>query len=305
MTWTGENLSALSQQSGAKNLMLAFVVAPKKGSCTVYWNGEPSTPVSRTVFGNDIATIRARGGDAIVSFGGGVDGTPKLELADACTDINAIATAYEDVITTYNLTRIDMNIEGAPAWDTVSIDRRNKALKIVQEWAAWHHRALQISYTLSAWPHGLADSGMGIMRNAVANGVRVDVVNIMPFDYCDKNRHSMVIAVKEAVTGMHDQLIDLYPQRSPAEIWHMLGVTVMPGIDDCGIGEILSLANAEKVVAWAADMGVALLSFWALQRDNGGCPGASISSGRCSGLAQSTWQFTQIFAPFPALRRGA
>lgn len=304
-TWAPGSMAAAAQQAGVKNLILAFIVTPKKGQCEVYWNGDPRTPIAASLFGKDIAAIRARGGDVIASFGGGVWGTVKTELASACTDVAAIATAYENVITTYNLTRIDFNIEGDPLWDKDGVDRRNKALKLVQDWAVRQHRALQVSYTLAAALQGLPETAMFLLRNALSNGVRVDLVNLMPFDYCDKQRHSMITAVKDGVTGVHDQLVDLYPKRSPAELWHMIGVTVMPGIDDCGEGETFTLTNAEKMVSWTADAGVSLLSFWALQRDNGGCPGAKSSSGACSGLAQSTWQFTQIFAPFPALRRGA
>ena len=39
------------------------------------------------------------------------------------------------------------------------------------------------------------------------------------------------------------------------------------------------------------------MSFWALQRDNGGCVGTK-GSDSCSGVAQSTWQFSQTFEPF-------
>jgi hypothetical protein len=39
------------------------------------------------------------------------------------------------------------------------------------------------------------------------------------------------------------------------------------------------------------------LSFWALQRDNGGCVGTK-GSDSCSGVAQSTWQFSHTFEPF-------
>lgn len=48
---------------------------------------------------------------------------------------------------------------------------------------------------------------------------------------------------------------------------------------------------------WAADKDTAELSFWALGRDNGNCPGVP-GSDDCSGVAQSTWQYTHIMLPF-------
>ena len=51
------------------------------------------------------------------------------------------------------------------------------------------------------------------------------------------------------------------------------------------------------VLHWATAKGLGELSFWALQRDNGGCPGTA-GSNTCSGLKQSTWQFSHLFEPF-------
>jgi chitinase len=48
---------------------------------------------------------------------------------------------------------------------------------------------------------------------------------------------------------------------------------------------------------WATRSGIAELSFWALERDNGGCVGTA-GSDSCSGVAQSTWEFSREFEPF-------
>ena len=42
---------------------------------------------------------------------------------------------------------------------------------------------------------------------------------------------------------------------------------------------------------------IATLSFWALQRGNGGCPGTR-GAGTCSRVKQPTWWFSHIFEPF-------
>src|SRR5205823_5484754 len=61
--------------------------------------------------------------------------------------------------------------------------------------------------------------------------------------------------------------------------------------------ETFTLANAPAVLNWATSQGIAELSFWALQRDNGGCPGGAAAD-NCSGVSQSTWQFSHVFEPF-------
>ena len=36
---------------------------------------------------------------------------------------------------------------------------------------------------------------------------------------------------------------------------------------------------------------MSMLSMWAIQRDNGGCPG-STGANNCSGIVQTTWDFS-------------
>ncbi|MFJ3790028.1 glycosyl hydrolase family 18 protein [Kitasatospora sp. NPDC090091] len=295
--WTGQSPATLAAQSGAKHLTMAFLQTATKGSCTPYWNGDTSLPVASSSFGADIATIRANGGDVIPSFGGYTADNTGTELADSCTDVNQIAAAFENVITTYDISRIDLDIEDNSLTNTAGIDRRNKAIKLVQDWAAANGRSIQFSYTLPTTTGGLAASGLAVLKNAVSNNARIDVVNLMTFDYYDNAAHDMAADTQTAATGLYNQLAKLYPAKTPAQLWGSIGITEMLGIDDFGPAETFTVANATTVYNWAVSKGINTLSFWALQRDNGGCPG---TGGRddCSGISQGTWDFTHIFAPF-------
>lgn len=235
--WTGESPAALSAQSGAKHLTMAFLQTATKGSCTPYWNGDTSMPVAASTFGADIKTIQNNGGDVIPSFGGYTADTTGTEIADSCTDVQQIAAAYEKVITTYDISRLDMDIEVDSLDNTAAIDRRNKAIKLVQDWAAANGRKVEISYTLPTTTHGLGDTGEALLRNAVANGTRVDVVNLMTFDYYDNQAHDMAKDTQTAAQGLYDLLAQLYPGKSAAQLWNMVGVTEMPGVDDFGKAE--------------------------------------------------------------------
>jgi hypothetical protein len=295
--WTGESPAALAQQSGAKHLTMAFIQAATKGSCTVYWNGDTGMPIANSTFGADIATIRSRGGDVIPSFGGYTADNTGTEIADSCTNADSIAAAYESVITTYDVPRLDMDIEDNSLTNSAGIDRRNKAIKKVQDWAAASGRSLQISYTLPTTTRGLADSGLAVLRNAVANGTRVDVVNMMTFDYYDNAAHEMATDTQTSATGLVSQLGALYPGKTQAQLWGMVGITEMIGVDDFGPAETFTTADAATVYNWAVSKGINELSFWALQRDNGSCPGSGASDS-CSGIAQDTWFFSHAFEPF-------
>ncbi|MFF7991373.1 glycosyl hydrolase family 18 protein [Kitasatospora xanthocidica] len=295
--WTGQSPAQLAAQSGAKHLTMAFLQAATKGSCTPYWNGDSAMPVSSATFGADIATIRANGGDVIPSFGGYTADNTGTELADSCTDVNQIAAAFENVITTYDISRIDLDIEDNSLTNTGGIDRRNKAIKLVQDWAATKGRNIQFSYTLPTTTSGLADSGLAVLRNAVSNNARIDVVNMMTFDYYDNAAHDMAADTQTSAQGLYNQLARLYPSKTPAQLWGSIGITEMIGVDDFGPAETFTLANATTVYNWAVSKGINTLSFWALQRDNGGCPGTK-GDDNCSGIAQNTWDFTHTFAPF-------
>ncbi|MGW3191092.1 glycosyl hydrolase family 18 protein [Streptomyces ardesiacus] len=295
--WTGESPAALSAQSGAKHLTMAFLQTATAGSCTPYWNGDTSMPIAQSTFGADVDTIQANGGDVIPSFGGYTADTTGTEIADSCTDVQQIAAAYEKVITTYDVTRLDMDIEIDSLDNTAGIDRRNKAIKLVQDWAAANGRTVEISYTLPTTTRGLAGNGVALLENAVKNGTKVDVVNLMTFDYYDNQQHDMAKDTQTATQGLHDVLARLYPAKSSAELWHMIGVIEMIGVDDFGPAETFTLANARTVYDWALKQGINTLSFWALQRDNGTCAGGGAAD-NCSGIQQNTWDFSHIFAPF-------
>ncbi|MEU2711384.1 carbohydrate binding domain-containing protein [Streptomyces sp. NPDC007205] len=296
-TYNGDSPAALTQASGAKYLTMAFLQTDKKGSCTPYWNGDTSTPVGSSVFGADVTTIRSRGGDVIPSLGGYAADNGGTEIADSCTNTDSIAAAYEKIITTYDVSRLDMDVEDNSLTNTAGVDRRNQAIKKVQDWAAANGRSVQFSYTLPTTTTGLADSGLAVLRSAKSAGARIDVVNIMTFDYYDGATHHMATDTETAASGLHDQLAGLYPNLSDSQLWNMVGVTEMPGVDDYGPAETFTTADAPTVYDWAVAKGVSTLSFWALQRDNGGCPGSGASD-TCSGISQDTWYFTHTFAPF-------
>jgi chitinase len=298
-TWTGQNLAGLAQASGARYLTLAFLKTAAPGSCTPLWNGDPATPISAPAFRTQIATVQGRGGDVIASFGGFSADSTGTELADSCSTVAGVAAGFQNVITSYGITRIDLDVEDKSLTDPAGIDRRNKAIARTQAWAAGQGRTVQFSYTLPTSTTGLDPAGLAVLRNAVANHAVVDLVNLMTFDYFDGAVHEMAADTRSAATGLLHQLQALYPGTPAATLWHRIGVTEMIGVDDFGPAETFTVPNARAVRAWAARQGLGLLSFWALQRDNGSCPGAAARD-NCSSIVQTRWRFSQLFAPFTA-----
>ena len=294
---TSGGLAAQSRQSGAKFLSLAFLETAAAGSCTAYWNGDTTEPIAAPAFGADIAAIQRRGGNVIPSFGGYTADTTGTDIADSCTSVPAIAQVFESLITTYHVPRIDLDVEADSLTNAAGINRRNEAIAMTEAWAAAHHQRIQFSYTLPTFPAGLTAPGLAVLQNAVADGARISEVNLLTFDYYIGTQQDMVADTETAAAGLYSQLQSLYPAASGRQLWHMIGVTEMPGIDDYGPDETFSTADAVTVLQWAQRQGIGLVSFWALQRDNGGCPGTK-GAGTCSGVAQPQWYFSHVFERF-------
>ena len=295
--YNGDNPVTLSQESGAKYLTFAFIQTASAGSCTAYWNGDTSEPLTSATFGSDIATIQADGGNVIPSFGGESADNSGTDIADSCTSVSSIAQAYENVITTYNVPRIDLDIEGDSLTNTAGIERRNEAVAQAESWAAANGRSIQFSYTMPSTTTGMDSQEESIIQNAISVGAQVSVVNLMTFDYYIGTEQEMASDTESAGSGLYSQLRPLYPSDSSAQLWSMVGVTDMIGIDDYGPDETFTEVDATTVLDWAESNGIGTLSFWALQRDNGGCPGTA-GSDSCSGISQPTWYFSNTFEPF-------
>jgi hypothetical protein len=297
-TWRPAGIVTVARNSGVRYFELAFVEATSRTSCTPAWNGDPTMTVAGGRYVEGLKTLRAMGGDVVPSFGGYSADHGGTEIGDSCHSMAALVAAYKSVITTLNVTRIDMDVEDLSLGRTVAIDRRNKALRKVEDWAHNTGRRLQVEYTLPTTPHGLEADALGVLKNAKLNGTRVDEVNIMTFDYYDGKTTRMGAAAISAAKGLYNQLHALYPSRTPAKLWAMEGNTFLPGIDDYPAKtEVTHLPDAKAIRAFAKKVGISTLSMWAVQRDNGGCPGV-IDSDHCSGLKQTTWAFSHQLIPF-------
>jgi hypothetical protein len=292
------SISATAQSSGAKYLTLAFLQSTGKGSCSLDWNGLASQPLN--YYASDIAALRAAGGDVIPSFGGYSADQGGTEIADSCTNVSQIAADYESVITTLGVTRLDMDVEAKSLNDTAGIDRRNQAIAMTQAWATANGIPLQVQYTVPAEQYGLDPNGEAVLRSAAANGATVTSVNLMVFDYyiAGEGTVNMGQAAINAATNAHAQIAAIFPSLTSAQVWNMEAMTLLPGIDDYPKKtEVTYLADAQTMLGFAQANNMNLLSTWAIQRDNGGCPGTR-DSNTCSGITQNTWDFSHLLESY-------
>jgi hypothetical protein len=299
------SITATAKASGAKFMTIAFMQSKGTKSCAVDWNSAASQPLS--YYNADIARLRKLGGNVIPSFGGYSADTfgahdHGTEIADSCTSVQQIAAVYEQVVRTLRVTRLDMDVESNAETYAAGINRRDEAIAIAQRWAARHGIRLQIQFTLPVEPDGLESAGVSVLRNAIADGVRVSSVNIMVFDYYLPNEGVMNMS-QTAITcanAVHAELAKLYPQLSSRQLWRMEAMTMLPGISDFGKDETTTVHDARVMLAFEQKMHMNLLSIWAIQRDKQGpksCVGQS-DSNTCSGIKQARWAFDHALAPF-------
>ncbi|MBO0831452.1 MAG: chitinase [Actinobacteria bacterium] len=294
----GAGIAATERASGGTYFTLAFLQSTGKNSCRLDWNGRAAQPLA--YYAADIAALRAAGGDVIPSFGGFSADQGGTEIADSCTSANSIAADYEAVIRTLGATRLDMDVEARSLKNAAGIDRRNEAIALTQRWAKQEGIPLQVQYTLPANQHGLDADGQRVLHNAIRHGAAVASVNLMAFDYYTGGAGAVNMgqAAVNAATGAHAQLASIYRNLSSASLWNMEGLTLLPGIDDnISKTEVTYLTDARTVLAFAQARGLNFLSIWAIQRDNGGCPGTP-DSNTCSGIQQDSWLFSQVLEPF-------
>jgi hypothetical protein len=292
------SLTATATASGAKYFTLAFLQSTGKNSCSLDWNGNSAQPLN--YYNSDIASLRAAGGDVIPSFGGYSADHGGTEIADSCTNVQSIASDYEQVIQTLGVTRLDMDVESKSLNNTAGINRRNQAIAITEQWAVTNGIPLQIQYTIPVEQYGLDPNGEAVLQSAVANGATVTSVDIMVFDYyiAGEGVVNMGQAAINAATNTHTQLAGIFTSLTSAQLWNMEGMTMLPGIDDYPKKtEVTYEPDATTMLNFAQANNMNFLSIWAIQRDNGGCPG-STDSNTCSGITQNTWDFSHILEPF-------
>jgi hypothetical protein len=302
-TYLPGSLASMTRRAGTRFATLAFADAAGRsgpGACTLDWDGT-GIPLSQGTYRQGIDALRGRGGGAIISFGGWTADEGGTEIAESCHSVPAIAAAYEQAITTYGTGRLSMDLEGNAVTGHASIARRDRAIALLERWAKAHHIPLWIQLTLPVKPSGLNRSGLAVLRDAIKNRARISSISLMVFDYYfdhETRQQKMGALGITAAVRVHLQLRALYPKLTSTQIWHLLGLTMMPGIDNYPRRtEVTHLPDARAMMNFATAKRMNSLSIWGLHRDNGGCPGVANSS-NCSGIQQRPQAFSHLLDQF-------
>jgi chitinase len=245
------DITADTNASGDKFFTLAFLT-PQSG-CTAEWEGSGA---AMNAYTSQVKSLQAAGGNVIVSFGGEPDGNTPNEIAQTCTSVTSLTAAYQNVVNTYGVDRLDFDIEGSVLADTAATSLRDKALAALQK----ADPSVQIDFTLAVDPTGLpsgSGSELALLQDAKSAGVNVNLVNIMTMDYYDGQP---VLGDAEAsAKATAGQLATLYGISTSAA-YAKMGLTPIAGTNDDGA--VFSQANAASLESLAASDGIQELSFW-------------------------------------------
>ena len=229
-----------------------------------------------------VQSLQAAGVQVILSFGGASGTEPALN----CTSASQLQALYQSVLTRYNVSMLDFDIEGGAVSNQASITLRDQALVGLK--AA--NPGLVISYTLPVLPTGLVSTGVNILNSAKADGLALDVVNVMAMDYGSSSDNGGAMG-----TDATDAAAETEAQLQAAGLTSTtIGVTPMVGINDTNT-EFFQLTDATTLLNYAeSNSYITRLGIWSFARDNGGCPGQTYASPTCSGVSESSYQFTGI-----------
>ena len=275
-------LTDCNDQCGLKFYTLAFIIADKSGNPA--WDGR--IPMADNFYTNQIAAIRSRGGDVIMSFGGEAG----KEIAIVETNAVRLQTEYQSVIDRYHFTWLDFDIEGKNLENTAANERRNAALAALQK----KNPGLIVSYTLPVDPHGISGDSQRLLADAKARGLKVHSANLMvmyfgrEFTSTGKSEGRLGIDSAEAA---HAQIRKIDPA---------IQIGLCPCLGDNGSSrEVFGIEDARTLEAFADKTPwICSLSYWSINDD------AARRRKRDAAAASQPWAFAKIFQPFTSPRDG-
>jgi hypothetical protein len=272
------NIASVISATGVKWYTMAFML--NSGNCDPKWDA--SRALTGGVDQGTINTIRANGGDVVISFGGASG--PWLE--HFCTSASALAAAYQKVINAYGLKAIDIDIEGTP-YDTPADQQKTvDALKTIKA----NNPGIITYITLGSGTNG--PDGSLITRAANA-GLVVDGWGIMTFDWGNTSGNQGNLTI-QAADALKNKLKTAYGW-SDADAYKHVGISSMNGITD--EHATVTLNDMRTITAYAQQHTIARLTFWSLNRDRQ-CPGAYPNDDTCSGITQPAYESTRIMGAY-------
>ncbi|MCE5171648.1 glycosyl hydrolase family 18 protein [Paenibacillus profundus] len=290
------NLVRISEDTGVKFFNLGFIQSISKqivdGKVQWGWGGysvlneKNADNAQYQGIKQSIRELREMGGDVTISLGG-LNGVTFWEVTQ---DTDTLFNTYMELVQGYGLTRLDLDIEGGAQNKALNIANA-KAIKKLQD-----ATGVDIVLTLPVLPSGLTSVQLDVLEAYLSAGVDVKVVNIMTMCYGNGTLlpgENYGAASLRAVDSTKNQVKQYFKQfanmdLTEQEAYGIIGTTPSIGFE----GEahpIFTTEWSQWVVDHAIDKGLAMTSFWSINRD-------AMLENNIGVTAQ--YQFTDIFKTF-------
>lgn len=287
-----------SKVSGVQFYNLGFITADSNKNPA--WAGNINLPGDKGTNAGlmqDIERLRSMGGDVCISFGG-LNGP---YLNEVITDIADLKNKYKAIINTWNLKRVDFDMEHNRTvnGETCEENKRNHlAIELLQRELKAEGKNVGIWFTLPVMPYGLNQNELLLLDDAIKKNVEIEGVNVMAMCYGSAYSGNMGEQAISAMVNLHLQLKNLYENnniiKTDDELWAMIGICPEIGINDTGAVNTFFLEDVQIVLEFCKSKNVGMISFWSANRDkqnNGSEPNGPDSTG----LIQQELAFTNAF----------
>ncbi|WP_369476359.1 chitinase [Providencia manganoxydans] len=260
---------------GVDGVYLAFLTADANNNAA--WGAYSSMPISwAKPFCDALIDANIK---VIVSFGGAAN----YDISVRQTVEQLIAT-YQDVIDTLGASQLDFDFEN----DLYDADKAFSALITIVK----NNPDIVLSLTLPVMPYGLVTKGLALVQKSVNAGLKMKV-NGMAMDYGQGTDKNMGQAAVDVASSLKNQLKIYYPTLTDTELYDLVQVTPMIGLNDDK--SMFNFDDINTLSSFAKTNGVNLISIWSLTRDRVGV-GESASASYSGNSAQTKdFEYTERF----------
>ncbi|MFF0769280.1 hypothetical protein ACFYUK_10320 [Nonomuraea wenchangensis] len=252
------DLPATALRSGVLHYLLGHLVAGGADGCSPAWAGAGGTLIDPGVnqVANRIGRLRALGGDAAPSFGGGGGGAGGADPAARCTEPRALAAAYRRVVGAFDVSAVDFELP-AGGESAATAARRAHALRVLQR-----ERELQVSFTAPLTASGLEASCVAALRAARLAGAEVGTVNLLAGLEPRTAPSGRLSRLAAAVRLAEAQIARAQSLPEQEDAWRRVALTLV-----LADGSELSEQDARTLSAYAVRHGLAWLSLRGAEPD--------------------------------------
>ncbi len=268
------NLALVEEQTGISYYNLGFIqpdmTTPLDSSGNIRWGWGGLYELSEN--GNDgyqypkikqtITTLQEMGALYTISIGGQLGDAPWI----VTTDVDKLEAFYLDVIETYNVKRLDLDIEESNQTQSNNVANA-KAIKRVQD-----KTGVEIVLTIPIMPSGWQDKQIQIIKAYLDQGVNVSLINSMTMCYgtgvysYEDYGDASVRAIENSIKQMQEIWASYGNNLTEAQAYLKTGATVDIGYES-DLYPTFTTEMTKKVVDHAREHKYGMLSYWSINRD--------------------------------------